>query len=117
MPEYFIADIRKRANADALMPQQALPQNRDLAADASDIDPLAAVFSDTPDDPVALPLAGCESITMEWTADPSAGQIDFYSTPSPDEEPQRFLSLYILSGLDSREDQQAPKPLANYADF
>src|ERR1044071_1959431 len=115
MPAYFIADIRKRQNADSLMPQQAVAEPREFNPELPEVQTLAAVFNnDNPDDPMPCSLDGCDGITMEWTVGDSTGQIDFYRSPDADEEPVRFLSLYILSGLVSREDQQALKPLTQY---
>jgi len=118
MPEFFIADVRKRPNADLNMSQQAIPERREYS---DEIDAaLATIFSgddESMDDPVPCGIEGCDNITMEWTAGSSAAQIDFYGTNSDQEEPQRFLSLYILSGNNAQEDQQAMKQLAQYADF
>jgi hypothetical protein len=124
--QFFIADVRKRLNADASMSHQAIPESRTFStdgdsADAQNYKKLLATFKkfapETPDEPVACELPECTGVTMEWSAGPSEGQIDFYAPVDGEEEPQRFLSLYALSGLKAVDDRRAMKPLEQYTDF
>jgi hypothetical protein len=124
--QFFLADVRKRLNADASMSHQAIPEARSftLAADSPEgtnyqklLDTFMKVAPETPDDPVACPLPDCQDVTMEWTAGPSEGQIDFYAPVAGEDEPQRFLSLYAMSGRKPEEDKRAMKPLEQYTDF
>lgn len=128
--QFFIADVRKRMNADSQMTPHAVPESRDLreekeggdAAEMKNYKTMLATFSEfapeTPDDPMGVKLAGCEGITMEWTAGASEGQIDFYGAgPGDGDEPSRFLTLYFLSGRDTAEDKRIMKRLESYADF
>jgi hypothetical protein len=125
--QVYIADVRKRLNADASMTHQAIPEARTFSTDAGDsadaqsYKKILATFKkfapETPDEPVACELPGCDGVTMEWSAGPSEGQIDFYAPVSGEDEPQRFLSLYALSGLKPAEDRRAMKPLEQYTDF
>ena len=67
---------------------------------------------------MAVNLPGCDGITMEFTAGASEGQIDFYApNAKAGGEPGRFLTLYILSGIDAEEDRRILKRLESYADF
>ena len=127
MAAFYMADVRKRANAELNMPSQAIPEERVFAE--SNLDDQAATLSknyrqmverfaqDGAEDPVACDMAGCDGITMEWTTGASAGQIDFYGMADGQEEPQCFLALYFLSGISADEDRRTMKPLEQYADF
>jgi hypothetical protein len=132
MPSFYLADVRKRANPELSVQSQAIPERRAFPEDAPGVGESAALASlnyqamldqighdgaAIPDDPVACGLAGCSAITMEWTIGTSTGQIDFYATAPEGDEPELFLSLYLLSGLKPAEDRQAMKPLEQYADF
>jgi len=133
MPDFYIADVRKRANPDFNMSPQAIPEQR---AFPDEVDAGSAVGKDyqryldifgvegdeIPEDPVACGLPGFEGATMEWTTDGppgegSFGQIDFYGNAPGADEPERFLSLYIFSGAKPEEDKAAMKQLEQYADF
>jgi hypothetical protein len=130
MPEFFIADVRKRANAEANTPHQANPEPRQFplahrdtpdTAQMKNYESLRKTFSEfapeTPDDPIPLNLPGCDGITMEYAVDTSVAQIDFSSPFPGEEDPIRFLTLYILSGINPADDRRAIRPLEQYADF
>jgi hypothetical protein len=127
MSSFYMADVRKRANAELSMPSQAIPEERVFVESGEDEraatltknyrDMMARFGQDGLEDPVPCDMAGCEGITMEWTTGASAGQIDFYGVAGGEEEPQCFLALYVLSGKSAEEDKRAMKPLEQYADF
>jgi hypothetical protein len=130
MPEFYIADVRKRANADSNMQPQAIPERRvfppEMGVDESSpemkryqhlVDEFARHAVEIPDDPVACEFAGLKGITMEWALGDSHAQIDFHGLDPAGDEPQRFLSLYIFSGKNPAEDRSVMSPLEQYADF
>lgn len=127
MAEFYLADVRKRAQPDLSMVPEAIPELRVFAGDSADaaatverqayqrlVEIFAANGPESPDDPVSCGVAG---VTMEWAVGPTAGQVDFYAQPAEEEEAQRFLSLYIFSGASPEDDRTAMKHLEQYADF
>jgi hypothetical protein len=128
MPEFFLADVRKRANSDASMVPQAIPERRVFAdeidagtASGKAYSQLIELFGSDDeellDEPVTCTLPGCSGITMEWATGDSFGQIDFYGGGDERAEPERFLSLYVFSGNKASEDRAAMRQLEQYADF
>jgi hypothetical protein len=128
MPTLHLVDVRKRSNAQFNATPQPIPEPCAFPDDPDPASPEGKLFlqlvslfgspdQESPDDPVPCDLPDCPGITLEWTADDSTGQIDFYGLTPGQEEPQRFLSLYLFSGLNPAEDRAAMKRLESYVDL